>query len=181
MGKLPAFILVTDKKVANKHREDKQTTMPSILIVCTANQCRSPLGEALLRQLLHGEEKGTEWQVESAGTWATDGRSAHPDMCIAAEEAGLDLYHHRARNVDNVLLSSYDLILTMEQSHKEALQIEFPSIRNRVFLLSEMLGVTYDIPDPIGGPLEDYRTTVKELTRLLKLSLPRITELAQNN
>lgn len=153
--------------------------MPTILIVCTANQCRSPLAEAILRQLLQNEGKGADWQVESAGTWAKNGRSAHPDMCIAAEEAGLDLYHHQARNVDSVLLSAFDLILTMEQSHKEALQIEFPSIRGRVFLLSEMLGIVYDIPDPIGGPLDDYRTSVKELNRLLKLSLPRISELAR--
>ena len=155
--------------------------MPKILIVCTANQCRSPLAEELLRQQLRATYPAQAWQVESAGTWATSGRSAHPDMRTVAAEFGLDLAAHRARNVDNVDLAAYDLILTMEQSHKEALQIEFPSIRNRVFLLSEMLGVTYDIPDPIGGPLEDYRTTVKELTRLLKLSLPRITELAQNN
>lgn len=127
------------------------------------------------------EETNLEWRVESAGTWATNGRSAHQDMSIAAEEAGLNLYSHRARNVDSIPLESYDLILTMEQSHKEALQIEFPTIRNRVYLLSEMLGITYDIPDPIGGPLNDYRTTVKELTRLLKLSLPRIVELAQKD
>ncbi|HRW10476.1 MAG TPA: hypothetical protein P5121_35470 [Caldilineaceae bacterium] len=154
--------------------------MPSILIVCTANQCRSPLGEALLRQLLQADAKGADWQVESAGTWATNGRSAHPDMCIAAEESGLDLYQHQARNVDSIPLEQYNLILTMEQSHKEALQIEFPSIRNRVFLLSEMLGVTYDIPDPIGGPLDDYRATVRELKRLLQLSLPRIIDLTQS-
>jgi len=101
-------------------------------------------------------------------------------MCIAAEESGLDLYQHQARNVDSIPLEQYNLILTMEQSHKEALQIEFPSIRNRVFLLSEMLGVTYDIPDPIGGPLDDYRATVRELKRLLQLSLPRIIDLTQS-
>lgn len=155
--------------------------MPSILIVCTANQCRSPVGEALLQQLLTSEGDTVDWRVESAGTWATNGRSAHPDMRTAAEEVGLNLHDHRARNVDSVTLDNYDLILTMEQSHKEALQIEFPSIRGRVYLLSEMLGVTYDIPDPIGGPLDDYRTTIKELTRLFKFSLPRIRELTAKN
>lgn len=155
--------------------------MPSILLVCTANQCRSPLAEALLHQLFSAEESTQNWHVESAGTWATNGRSAHPDMCTAAAEAGLNLYGHRARNVDSLVLESYDLILTMEQSHKEALQIEFSSVRNRIYLLSEMLGITYDIPDPIGGPLDEYRTTINELSRLLKLSLPRIRELVQRN
>ncbi|MEZ4617145.1 MAG: hypothetical protein R2867_16780 [Caldilineaceae bacterium] len=57
------------------------------------------------------------------------GRSAHPDMRTVAAEFGLDLAAHRARNVDNVDLAAYDLILTMEQSHKEAMQIEFPAVR----------------------------------------------------
>jgi len=137
------------------------------------------VAEALLRGILTSNESDREWRIESAGTWAKNGRSAHPDMSIAAEEAGLNLYDHRARNVDSIPLESYDLILTMEQSHKEALQIEFPAIRNQVYLLSEMLGIIYDIPDPIGGAIDDYRTTVKELTRLLKVSLPRIIECAQ--
>jgi len=152
--------------------------MPSILIVCTANQCRSPVGEALLQRTLTAEYPTQSWQVQSAGTWATNGRPAHAEMRAAAAEAGLDLNDHRARNVDNVELASYDLILTMEQSHKEALQIEFPAVRGRVYLLSEMLGITYDVPDPIGGPRDDYRATVSELDRLLKLCLPRIVQLA---
>ncbi|MEZ4683758.1 MAG: hypothetical protein R2932_57070 [Caldilineaceae bacterium] len=155
--------------------------MPKILIVCTANQCRSPLAEELLRQQLRATYPAQAWQVESAGTWATSGRSAHPDMRTVAAEFGLDLAAHRARNVDNVDLAAYDLILTMEQSHKEAMQIEFPAVRGRIYLLSEMLGVTYDVPDPIGGPLDDYRATVRELDRLLKHSLPRLVEIATAN
>ena len=152
--------------------------MPSILIVCTANQCRSPLGEAILQRHLTIEYPNQMWHVESAGTWASNGRPAHPDMRKVAAEVGLNLSSHSARNVDSVPLGQFGLILTMEQSHKEALQIEFPAVRNRVYLLSEMLGITYDVPDPIGGPLDDYRATVRELDRLFKISLPRIVQLA---
>jgi protein-tyrosine phosphatase len=99
-------------------------------------------------------------------------------MRAVAAEAGLDLRDHRARNVDTVPLTSFDLILTMEQSHKEAIQIEFPAVRGRVYLLSEMLGIVYDVPDPIGGVPDDYRATVRELERLFKLSLPQIVKRA---
>ena len=152
--------------------------MPSILIICTANQCRSPLAEALLRRQLNTNHPTEDWRIDSAGTWATNGRSAHADMRTAAAEVGLDLTAHRARNVDSVNLEAYDLLLTMEQNHKEAIQVEFPDIRDRIYLLSEMFGVVYDIPDPIGGPLDDYRITIRELDRLLKLSLSRIVDLA---
>ncbi|MEZ4864504.1 MAG: hypothetical protein R3C14_24530 [Caldilineaceae bacterium] len=152
--------------------------MPAILIVCTANQCRSPVAEALLRRRLTQQPNGVAWQVESAGTWASVGRSAHPQMQVAAAEVELDLSAHRARMVDDLNLADYDLILTMEQNHREALQVEFPAVRNRIYLLSEMIGLTYDIHDPIGGPLEEFRSTVREIDRLLQAALPRLQELA---
>lgn len=152
--------------------------MPSILLVCTANQCRSPLAEAQLRRYLTTQYPEQAWRIESAGTWASAGRGAHPDMRAAATEVGLDLAAHRARNVESLALADYDLILTMEQSHKEAIRIEFPAIRDRVYQLSEMVGVTYDIPDPIGGAAAEYRATIRELDRLLQFALPRIIKLA---
>lgn len=152
--------------------------MPKILIVCTANQCRSPIAAALLQQHLAQQPDGAHWVVESAGTWATKARPAHAQMCIAGAEAGLDLSQHRSRNVEDLQLPDYDLILTMEQSHKEALQIEFPAVRATVYQLTEMVGLHYDIADPIGGTSEDFRNTVSELKRLLKFGLPQIMKLA---
>lgn len=152
--------------------------MSSILIVCTANQCRSPVAEALLRRQLAEHESNTPWTVESAGTWAIGARPVHAQMGKVAEEAGLDLSRHRARNVEDLALNSYALILTMEQSHKEALQVEFPQVADRVYQLTEMVGMSYDIADPIGGGAEDFRRTLQELKRLITFGLPRIVTLA---
>ncbi len=152
--------------------------MPSILIICTANQCRSPLAEVLLQHQLTERASHLPWTVESAGTWAAAARPAHAQMRKVAEEAGLDLNQHRARNVENLALESYDLILTMEQSHKEALQIEFPTVRKRIYQLTEMVGLQYDVADPIGGTIDDFRGTLHELKRLMLYGLPRIIELA---
>ena len=151
--------------------------MPSILIICTANQCRSPVAEALLRRQLAEQDSNTPWTVESAGTWAVGARPAHAQMCKVAQEAGLDLSRHRARNVEDLALNNYALILTMEQNHKEALQVEFPQIADRVYQLTEMVGMNYDIADPIGGGLDDFRRTLQELKRLIAFGLPRIVTL----
>jgi protein-tyrosine-phosphatase len=152
--------------------------MPKILIVCTANQCRSPIAAALLQQQLTQQPNGADWIVESAGTWATKARPAHAQMCVAGGEVGMDLSQHRSRNVEDLPLPDYHLILTMEQSHKEALQVEFPAVRPTVYQLTEMVGLQYDIADPIGGTIEDFRNTVVELKRLLKFGLPQIIKLA---
>jgi len=152
--------------------------MPKILIVCTANQCRSPIAAALLQQDLAQQPNSADWMVESAGTWAAQARPAHAQMCAVSAEVGIDLSQHRSRNVEDLPLSDYHLILTMEQSHKEALQIEFPAVRATVYQLTEMVGLDYDVADPIGGAIEDFRHTIVELKRLLKFGLPQIMKLA---
>lgn len=152
--------------------------MPSILIVCTANQCRSPVAEEILRRQLAAHDGSRSWRIESAGTWATPARPAHAQMAKIAAEAGLDLSEHRARNVEELSLTDYDLILTMEQNHKEALQVEFPAARRRIYQLAEMVGMNYDVADPIGGSPDDFRGTLHELKRLINYGLPRIITLA---
>ena len=43
--------------------------MKRILVVCTGNTCRSPLGEVLLRAHLAGESRLADVTVTSAGTY----------------------------------------------------------------------------------------------------------------
>lgn len=152
--------------------------MPAILFVCTGNQCRSPIAEVLFkRQIQHYPANG-EWRVESAGTWAYAGKPAHSQMRLAAQEVGLDLSQHCARRIEQVpMLTTFDLIMVMERSHKEAVQVEFSSLRQRIHLLSELAGAPYDISDPIGGSPDDFRYTVREIDALIRAAMPRIFEL----
>lgn len=154
--------------------------MANILIVCTANICRSPVAEALLRDRLnkHGLE---DWQVGSAGTWATMGQPAsHYSVEILAEQ-GLDIAGHSSQVVDHQIIEESDLVLCMELGHVEALKAEFPQYASRIYAISEMTGELYSIHDPIGGPRPDYEKMVAELTRLIEDGLPRIIKLASNN
>jgi protein-tyrosine phosphatase len=66
---------------------------------------------------------------------------------------GLDTSGHRSRRVTGEMMADFDLILTMEAGHKEALLVEFPELAGRIYMLSEMVGDRRDIADPIGGPL----------------------------
>lgn len=93
-------------------------------------------------------------------------------------ERGLDINAHRARTVNAGLLNRYNLILTMEPGQKEALQIEFPAIADRVFLLSEMAGSTLAVEDPYGGPIEGYKATAEKIDRMLANGMAQIVALA---
>ncbi len=153
---------------------------PSVLFVCTANVCRSPMAAALLRARLRKEQKDWEdWRVDSAGTWAPDGQSAAKNSCLVMAERGLDINSHRSQAVTAGMLHRYHLILTMEAGHKEALQVEFPRIADRVFLLSEMVGEQGEIDDPYGGPIEAYRATAEKVDQILANGMAKIIELAR--
>lgn len=159
---------------------DTTIHMAHILIVCTANICRSPLVEAMLRHDLH-EQGYTDWTLSSAGTWAQQARPAARYSQRLAKRIGLDLKGHIAQEITAELVANSDLVIVMTDSHKEPLQIEFSEHQHKVFKLSEMVGRKYDVVDPYGGPDEGYESMFVEVTDLITRGLPRIIELAQEN
>lgn len=154
--------------------------MATILIVCTANICRSPVAAALLRSRLR--QRGlTDWGVRSVGTWAMVSRGASRYSIEVARRAGLDITDHRSTMVDESHLSDADLVLTMEVGHAEALRAEFPQFADKVYMIAEMVGRSYNIPDPYGGPLEEYERMYNGLSEVIDSGLDRIIDLARAN
>jgi len=154
--------------------------MPQILLVCTANVCRSPVAEALLKQRLH-EQGYNDWVVKSAGTWATFPRSASRYSIELMAERDIDIHSHRAQMIDESLLRESDLVLCMEEGHVEALQIEFSTYRAKIYTLSEMVAKRYSIADPYGGPRSAYEDMVAELSQLVDVGFERIVALVEEN
>jgi len=150
--------------------------MASVLFVCTANMCRSPMAMAIFSSQV--AQKPELWRVESAGTWAYDGLASNVQTQMILAERGLDVRDHRSRRINSKIVSSFDLILTMEEGQKEALQIEFPDLAGRIYMLSEVVGLKYNIADPIGGKDEDFRSTANEIANILTDGYETILRLA---
>ena len=142
--------------------------MPELLLICRANLCRSPLAEGVVKLLLQEGEFQGNWTTASAGTWAPEGREAHPHTLALLKEKGIDLSGHRSREVTGKILAAADLVLTMEAGQAEALRAEFPEHQGKVHQLSELAGVRRDIPDPVGGTVEDFRETFALIESFLK-------------
>lgn len=92
-----------------------------------------------------------DWSVGSAGTWTKPGLPADARALQDASVWGLDIKAHRSWQVNADLLSRNNLVLVMEAGQKEALQVEFPKDKEKIFLLSEVAdGVPYDFPEPVA-------------------------------
>jgi len=150
----------------------------SVLMVCTANRVRSPMAEALLKELVAADSPSDAWRIESAGTWAVEGLPAMPRTEAVLAERGIDISAHASRPIEECDMASFNLVLVMETGHREAVIREFPEIAGRVYLISEMAGMNDDVHDPVAGTLADYRRTADGLHRILAAGMSRIRQLA---
>lgn len=120
-----------------------------------------------------------EWSVSSAGTWAMNGLPAMTEAITLVRTLGLDIQDHRSQEISGELLQLADVALVMESGQKEALQVEFPEYRKKIYLLSEASkGVSFDIPDPVTGPSLGIHI-VPEICELIRTGFDRICSLAR--
>jgi protein-tyrosine phosphatase len=127
----------------------------SILMVCTANICRSPMAEGLL--LLHAGRAGLgkALVVQSAGTHVKLG-GQRPDARAqrAAASLGADLGRLRSRQVQGRDFIRHDLILGMDAGNKRYLLEACPAEHtHKVALLLDFAPETGtgEVPDPYFG------------------------------
>jgi protein-tyrosine-phosphatase len=153
--------------------------MTQILFVCTANRYRSVIAEACFKdELSRKKQGGNDWIVLSAGTWTTNGMAPMKEAVQLARELGLDVQNHRSTAITGEMLQQADLVLVMESGQKEALQVEFPAYRRKIYLLSEAArGMSYDIPDPMSGTAGI--DVVLEICELIRTGFDRICILAR--
>ena len=113
----------------------------NIMIVCIGNICRSPIGEVLLKHYK------PELNVFSSGLGALVGKPADPKSVELMRQKNINLDNHCAQQINSVLVSSSDLILTMEKKHVDAIQAQFPESRGKVHLIGKWEN-NQEIPDP---------------------------------
>jgi protein-tyrosine phosphatase len=129
--------------------------MSRLLMVCTANICRSPMAQVVTTHAAIQAGLGSGTQVDSAGTRAS-WLSARPDVRAnaALTERGYRVGRLRSRRVATKDFTRFDLILAMDQSNLDDLRrICPPEHVHKLHLFLEFapeLGLR-EVPDPYYG------------------------------
>lgn len=94
-----------------------------ILMVCLGNICRSPLAHGIMQHLVN--EKGLDWEIDSAGTgnWHC-GKAPDRRSIKVAQSYGLDISTQKARQFQVADFDEFDHILVMDkQNHKDVISL----------------------------------------------------------
>lgn len=149
---------------------------PEIIFVCTGNTGRSPMAEALAKQL--AEKNQWKMHIESRGV-NVDPKETTPEKGTQTllKERGLDISAHRAQSLTEQDVTKADYLLTMTATHKEKVLKSFPQSEGKVFTLAEFANNEQrDLDDPWGKPMEAYEKVAAQLDNYLPLALAKIIE-----
>lgn len=122
--------------------------MPTILLICTGNICRSPMAEGWWHRLL------PDHHILSAGIFAADGMKPDPMAVQLMQEHGMDISQHRARILMSWMVHVADLIFTMEFQQLKYIKNKFPLCATKAQILGHLTNT--EIPDPYQKNLTEF-------------------------
>ena len=150
---------------------DPMSTVNHLLFVCAGNICRSPMAEALFRDLAQSHPTLETMEVGSAGTIALNGNLPAADSVdVMRREFGLEIAPHRARTLTRHLAA--DLVLTLDRDTERAAQAL--KLRARVEMLGDYVGTGEEVHDPYGRSRRRYHEVAVQLKRLVELVVARL-------
>lgn len=130
-------------------------TKRRVLFVCTGNTCRSVLAEYLGRKFLC-----SNFLFESAGIKPQEAEDAENAVFILRDRFGIDASAHQPRDVRNVDLTGFDMVITIGSNSADVV---------KTLCVPKSRLIAWSIPDPWGGDLTEYDAAALAIRKKLAL------------
>ncbi len=125
-----------------------------VLMVCTANHCRSPMAQQLLRQAASARFGDGAWSVGSAGTNIPGPWPLHPYAAAALADRLPAVAPHTSQQLSARGIADADLILTASRRQRGIVVREVPGAVGRTFTIRQfarLCDAVASLPDDLLG------------------------------
>ncbi|MFJ8263623.1 low molecular weight protein-tyrosine-phosphatase [Rummeliibacillus sp. NPDC094406] len=143
-----------------------------VLFVCLGNICRSPMAEAIFRNLVESQGKSEQFDIDSAGTgdWHI-GDGPHQGTVQKLAEYHIATEGMLSRQIKQEDYDRFDYIVCMDNSNiQNALPMLGIKESSKVFRLLDLIQDSRDVPDPYftGDFEETYQLCLEGCKALLQ-------------
>lgn len=164
-----------------------------VLFVCSGNTCRSPMAEAILRQL--ADRRGLPWRIGSAGLRAET--TTAPEAVRALQRRGLQPSSRTPVQLTEQMVHDASLILCMTEEQRSILAEAMPADAGRIHAWGDFVARSIgsrrplhqpagagslgsgaagcDVPDPRGGDDGVYESTAATIEKLAATTLEMLS------
>lgn len=148
--------------------------MINVLFVCLGNICRSPMAEAIFKDLVIKEQLDKQITTDSAGTgdWHI-GSPPHEGTLNKLSEYGINAKELVSRQFTREDFSKFDYIVGMDESNiRNIYNILGQPKHPKIFRLLDLTDQKTDVPDPYYTG--DFQETYDLVTEGCKVLLNKI-------
>lgn len=140
-----------------------------ILFMCTGNVRRSPMAEAMFREIVRNSKYEGEIMCQSAGITPVQGEIVSANAAEVMKEIGIDISEHKARKFTKEELNVWDAFFVMSDTHAYIMaQSGIPQ--------GKIYTVQPNIDDPRDCDLYEYRLCRDKIMREVEVFFVKLAD-----